>query len=48
VLLVRTEDLNRPETAARLSEFLGQVVRMPERALNAGGTADSDRHEMTY
>jgi len=48
VVLIRTEDLNREETGVRLSEFIGQEVRMPERALNVGGTADSDRHEMTY
>lgn len=48
LLLIHTEDLNRPETAASLSAFLGHDVRLPERELNAGGTADSDRHEMTY
>jgi hypothetical protein len=43
LLLVRTEDMSDPATVEQLSRFLGKPVTMPSRALNAGGTSDSER-----
>jgi hypothetical protein len=42
LLLLRTEDLNAAETAARLTDLLGMPIVIPQ-ALNVGGTADSNR-----
>ncbi len=42
VMLVRTEELNHPAVAERLSQFLGARLIMPAVSLNVGNTADSD------
>jgi hypothetical protein len=48
ILLVRTEELSRPETTARMSEFVGVALPQTSEVLNAGGTADSDKHEVLF
>jgi hypothetical protein len=40
--LMRIEDLNDPAAVARLGTFLGGPISMPVRALNVGGTLDSE------
>jgi hypothetical protein len=48
VLLVRTEELSDPQTAARMSQFLGFELRMPAKSLNVGDAKDSDKVDMTF
>jgi hypothetical protein len=48
VLLVRTEDLSSPAAAARIGEFVGFALPTTGEVLNAGGTADSDKHEVMF
>ncbi len=48
ILLIRTDDLSRPETFARISDFVGVTLPATSDVLNAGGTADSDKHEVMF
>jgi hypothetical protein len=48
ILLVRTEELSRPETTARISEFVGVALPDTSQVLNEGGTADSDKHDVMF
>jgi hypothetical protein len=48
MLLVRTEDLSDSQTIARIADFLGVTLAMPKTSLNVGGTADSDKLELTF
>lgn len=42
VLLIRTEDLNDPDTMTRISALVGLPLSMPAAALNAGTIHDGD------
>ncbi|MGD9724118.1 MAG: sulfotransferase [Pirellulales bacterium] len=46
--VLRTDDLNSAETWQRISDFLGQSIARPPVAMNVGGTADSDKLELTF
>jgi hypothetical protein len=48
ILLVRTEELSRPETFERIGQFVGVTLPATSEVLNAGGTADSDKHDVLF
>jgi hypothetical protein len=43
MLLLRTEELSEPAAAQRIGQFAGVEIAMPQKSLNVGGNADSDK-----